>query len=428
MHEGQVVGRRTLSAWGMVVGLGLVSLLIDMVSDGAISVGGAFLGQLGASAALVGLVTGGASAIALALRLATGPWADRTGAYWSFTIAGYALSAVSVPLLALSPVLGGGSLAVACVLILVERTGKAVRAPAKTVLLAEPAAAVGKGKGFGVHKLLDQIGAFSGPLVVAAIAAATGRLWPAFLALVVPGVAAMVLLFWLRSRVPDVRVYRAEAPPAVAAVGLEPRAGRRPAVGVAALPREARAAFWMFACFAALTTFGLLSGGIITFHVSKAGLAPLAAVPLVYALGMVAAAVAAPLTGWLYDRRGASVLYVVPVMTAFVPVLVLGRTLAAVLVGVVLWGAATGVQDSTVKALVADLVPAEQRGSAYGSFSVFQGAATFVGAAAAGALYGHVPVLWAMVAVLQVAALLLLVAVLRRRRQAAAFVTAAPGE
>jgi hypothetical protein len=408
----------------MVVGLGLVSLLIDMVSDGAISIGGAFLGELGASAALVGLVTGGASAIALALRLATGPWADRTGAYWAFTIAGYGLSAVSVPLLALSPVLGGSALAVASVLFLVERTGKAVRAPAKTVLLAEPAAAVGKGKGFGVHKLLDQIGAFGGPLLVAAIAAATGRLWPAFLALLIPGAAAMGLLLWLRARVPDVRVYRAKAP----AVTTPARPGHGPAVGMAALPAATRAAFWMFACFAALTTFGLLSAGIITFHVSKAGLVPLASVPLVYALGMAAAAVAAPVTGWVYDRRGAAVLYVVPVMTAFVPVLVLGRTLAAVLVGVVIWGAATGVQDSTVKALVADLVPAEQRGSAYGSFSVFQGAATFVGAAAAGALYGHVPVLWALVGALQVAAFVLLVAVLRRRRHDAAGATVVAGE
>ena len=145
----------------MVIGLGFVSLTIDMVSDGAISVGGALLEQLGASASLVGVVTGAATAIALVLRLVTGPWADRTGGYWRFTIAGYAMSALSVPLLALTPVLGTASLAAASTLILVERTGKAVRGPAKTVLLADAAGAVGRGKGFGVHKLLDQIGAFA---------------------------------------------------------------------------------------------------------------------------------------------------------------------------------------------------------------------------------------------------------------------------
>lgn len=402
---------RLLPPWRMVLGLGLVSLLIDMVSDGAMSVSGAFLGQLGASATLVGLVTGGAAAIALALRLATGPWADRTGAYWGFTIAGYAVSAVAVPLLALTPLFGGAALALGCALILAERTGKAVRAPAKTVLLAEPAAAVGSGKGFGVHKLLDQIGAFSGPLIVAAIAAAAGVLWPAFLFLAVPAAAAMVLLFWLRSRVPDTSVYRT-----VPEVRTAAAPGARG--GLAALPAPARTTFLMFAVFAALTTFGLLGAGIITYHLNQAGLVPLAAVPLVYALGMAVAAVAAPLTGGLYDRLGPRVLYVVPAITAFVPGLVLARTFPAVLAGVALWGAATGVQDSTVKALVADLVPAAQRGSAYGSFAVFQGVATFAGAGAAGALYGHVPVLWAVAIVLQAGAFVVLAAVLRRRGRA----------
>lgn len=60
-----------LSPWRMIVGLGTVSLTIDMVADGAMSVNGAFLAQLGASALLVGLVTGGADAVALLLRLVT---------------------------------------------------------------------------------------------------------------------------------------------------------------------------------------------------------------------------------------------------------------------------------------------------------------------------------------------------------------------
>jgi len=123
----------------MIVGLGTVSLAIDMVADGAMSVNGAFLAQLGASALLVGLVTGGADAVALLLRLVSGPWADRTGRYWTFTIIGYALTAVSVPLLAVAPFAGGAGLAIASVLLILERTGKAIRSPAKTVLLADAA-------------------------------------------------------------------------------------------------------------------------------------------------------------------------------------------------------------------------------------------------------------------------------------------------
>jgi MFS family permease len=95
----------------MVVGFGAVSLAADMVYEGARSVTGPLLATLGASAALVGLVSGAGEAVALLLRLVSGSWADRTGRYWALTFAGYAMTAVCVPLL-----------------VLAERFGKAVQA------------------------------------------------------------------------------------------------------------------------------------------------------------------------------------------------------------------------------------------------------------------------------------------------------------
>lgn len=397
-----------ISPWRMIVGLGTVSLAIDMVADGAMSVNGAFLAQLGASALLVGLVTGGADAVALLLRLVSGPWADRTGRYWTFTIIGYALTAVSVPLLAVAPFAGGAGLAIASVLLILERTGKAIRSPAKTVLLADAAGAVGHGKGFGVHKALDQLGAFLGPLLVAAVAAAVGAYWPAFLWLVIPGAAAMLMLFWLRARVPDTSVFRPEP--------VEPEPEPEPdSPAKAARVDTPRVTFVLFASFAALTTFGLIGFGVITFHLEDAGLVPLPVVPLVYALAMFVAAFAAPATGWCYDRLGPRTLLVVPVLTAFVPALCLSGELPLVLVGVCLWGAATGVQDSTVKAFVATLVPPAVRGAAYGRFAVFQGTAALAGGTVAGALYGNVPLLSALVVIAQAVAFVLLILVLRRR-------------
>lgn len=390
--------------WRMIVGFGTVSLTIDMVADGAMSVNGAFLAQLGASALLVGLVTGGADAAALLLRLVSGPWVDRTGRYWTFTIIGYALTAVSVPLLAIAPFAGGAGLALASVLLILERTGKAIRSPAKTVLLADAAEAVGSGKGFGVHKALDQLGAFLGPLLVAAVAAAVGAYWPAFLLLLIPGAAAMLILFRLRARVPDTSVFRLEP------VVPEPES---PAVTTRVDPP--RITFVLFAFFAALTTFGLIGFGVITFHLEDAGLVPLPVVPLVYGLAMFVAAFAAPATGWAYDRLGPRTLLVVPALTAFVPALCLSGELPLVLVGVCLWGAATGVQDSTIKAFVANLVPPAGRGAAYGRFAVFQGAAALAGGTVAGALYGNVALLSALVVIAQAVAFVLLILVLRRR-------------
>ncbi len=188
-------GRAGWSPWQTVVGFGVVSLAADMVYEGARSVYGPLLGALGASALVVGAVTGAGEAAALILRVVSGPWADRTRRYWTLTIAGYALTAVCVPLLALTPFLGAAGLVVAAGLILAERIGKAVRSPAKSALLADAAGKVGMGRGLGVHKALDQIGAFAGPLLVAAlITAAGGALWPGLAALAVPGAAALGLL------------------------------------------------------------------------------------------------------------------------------------------------------------------------------------------------------------------------------------------
>src|SRR6476661_9973233 len=185
---------RTWSPWRAVVGFGVISLAADMVYEGARSVYGPLLASLGASALVVGAVTGAGEAAALVFRIVSGPLADRTHRYWALTIAGYALTAVCVPLLAITPWLGSAGLAVAAVLILAERVGKAVRSPAKSALLADAAAQVGMGRGLGVHKALDQIGAFAGPLVVAGLVALTGSIGPGLLALAVPGAVAMVLL------------------------------------------------------------------------------------------------------------------------------------------------------------------------------------------------------------------------------------------
>ena len=119
---------------------------------------------------------------------------------------------------------------------------------------------------------------------------------------------------------------------------------------------------------------------------------------------MAVEAVAALVTGDLFDRYGGRVLLAVPVIVAAVPLLVFGPSLTPVLGGVVLWGLATGVQDSTVKAFVADLVPSRRRATAYGIFAALQGLGAIAGGVLAGALVtDHPGWLAACVALLQVA-------------------------
>jgi MFS family permease len=398
-----------------VVWFGVVSLSADMVYEGARSITGPYLHALGASVLVVGLVTGAGDGAALVLRLVFGPLADRSGAYWPLTIIGYALTAVCVPLMAVAPFVGVAGLAVGVTMVLLERTGKAVRSPSKSALLAHAAGAVGRGKGFAVHKALDQVGAFAGPLLVAGVIALAGAQWPALAVLAVPGVAALVLLAVIRLRVPDMRVY--DQPEPVLAPGPPSEAET-----AAAAPAEPDAtgrlpvSFYLFAVSCAASTLGLMTWGIIGVHLTDAGLVRTALVPVVYAAAMATEAVAALATGWTYDRVGGRVLLALPFMVALVPLLTLAGTLGVVLAGVLVWGAATGVQDSTVKALVADLVPKRRLATAYGVFAAFQGGAALLGGLLAGALYtGGRTDLVVVVGACQLVSLVLLVRVLRRR-------------
>ncbi len=404
---------------------GLVSLAADMVYEGARSLYGPLLAALGASSVVVGAVTGAGEAMALVLRLVFGPMADRTGRYWGLTIAGYALTIVCVPLLAVTPFVGGAGLALAAALILLERSGKAVRSPSKSALLAHVARSVGRGRGFGIHKAMDQTGAFAGPLLVAAIVSATGAMWTGLAALALPGVVALVLLLAIRARVPDPSVYDGSAaapstPPTTAPATTAPPAAAAPARGWlagalgAGLPRE----FFLFACAASLTTGGLVTFGLIGYHLSVGGLAPVAQVPVIYSGAMLTEALAALGVGWLYDRVGPSVLYAVPVLVAAVPPLALSGGLATALVGIAVWGLAFGLQDSTIKAYVADIVEAPRRATAYGVFAGIQGVAAILGGVTAGWLYARsVPALTLGVGLVQAAALTLMVLAVRRARR-----------
>jgi MFS family permease len=386
---------RRLSPWRFVVLFGGVSLLMDFVYEGARSVTGPLLARLGASAVVVGVVTGAGEAAALGLRLVSGPLADRSRRFWTWTIAGYVLTAVSVPVLGLA-----GVLWVASALVVAERIGKAVRSPAKDTLLSHATAATGRGRGFAVHEALDQVGALLGPLTVAGVLTLTGDDYaPALGVLALPGVAAIGLLVWLRARVPDPIAYETAA------------VAPAPGVPYATTPQDVRLppAFWAYAAFTAATLTGFATFGVLSYHLVTRHLMSAATVPVLYAAAMAADALAALATGWLYDRYGARVLVVLPVLSAAATALAFTGTLWIAVVGALVWGAAVGVQESTLRATVADLVPSGRRATAYGLFAGILGAAALVGGALTGALYDvSVPALVVTVTGVQAAALLLL--------------------
>jgi MFS family permease len=385
-----------ISPLRFIAGFGLVSAFADLVYEGARSLIGPYLGSLGATAAVVGVITGAGEAAALVLRIVTGRLADRTGRPWPQTALGYALTAICVPLVALT-----GNLVAAGLLYNGERVGKAVRTPARDTMLAHAAAEVGTGRAFGLHKALDQLGATAGPLLLAAVLALGGSYRLAFGLLLVPGAFALFTLGRLRRQAPDPSEWE---PAARLAENKQLRLDRR-------LPPR----FWGYAGFTAVTMLGFSTWGLLSFHLSTHHLVDAAVVPVYYAAAMAAASIAAVVFGRLYDRIGLRGLLVLPGLAAAVPFLSFSTSWLLCLLGALLWGAAVGIQDSTMRAAVTNLVPAHRRGAGFGTFGAVYGSAWLIGAALIGLLYDvSIDLTIAVTAGIQVLAFVAFVPLLKR--------------
>jgi len=342
--------------------MGFVSLLADMVYEGGRSLSGQYLALLGASGAVVGITAGIGELIGYGLRLVFGYLSDRTRRYWLFTILGYTLTIIAVPLLALAQ---AWPLAVG--LLMVERLSKALRSPAKDTLISYAAERVGSGKGFGWHEALDQVGAFAAPLALAAILATGGSFQFAFGILLVPGLLCLAVLLAARILFPQPSDL-AGTSPIVVTTGFS-------------------SSFWRYIIGVGLFAAASVDFALAAYHFQRAQLMPTAAIPALYGLAMVVDAIAALGFGMLYDRIGFQTLLGVAALATFSTPLLFSSSLIAAVIGVALWGVALGAQESVMRAAVVQLAPADRRGAAYGVFNAGFGLSWFVGSAMLGWLY-----------------------------------------
>ncbi|MCX7622585.1 MAG: MFS transporter [Thermomicrobium sp.] len=353
-------------AYRLIVLLGVVSLLGDVAYEGVRGVTGPYLAMLGASAAAVGLVAGLGEFAGYTLRTVAGYLADRLRSYWLLTFVGYALIG-ALPLLAIAH-----RWELAAFLIVLERLGKALRTPSRDAILSHAASRVGRGKGFGLHEALDQLGALIGPALFALVLALQGtdgyRL--GFAVLTMPALAAVLalVLAWRQEPEPD----RLEAPLSSS------RTGSR-----SSLP----GAFWRYAGFTVVATLGFAPFAVLSYHLEKNGVFSPAAISLLYAVAMGVDGAVALVAGWGYDRLGLITLTAVPVFAAIAGSLALQSTPALVVAGIVAWGVAMGLVETTMRAAVGDLSPAAARGLAYGAFNTLFGIAWLAGGALLGAIY-----------------------------------------
>ncbi|HEY6485989.1 MAG TPA: MFS transporter [Candidatus Cybelea sp.] len=363
-----------------VVALGIVNLFADMTYEGARGVSGAFLGHLGANGATVGAVAGGGELGGYLIRSVSGAVADRTGRYWINVWVGYAINMLCVPALAFA-----GSWPAAAGLLVGERIGRGIRKPVTAVILSEAGRRLGRGRVFGLNELLDQIGATAGPLIVA-FAVTRGGYRTGFGVLIVPALLTL------------------------AALGVAASRGSRLVPNDESEPQGSsdgdRAALVRYAAGGALFAAGYVDFALISYHFSTAGIMPVAAISVAFAIAMAVGAVVSPVAGHLLDRFGKPVIAVaLGVTAAGVPLAFLGRGSLAV-AGAAVWGVGTAVQDALLLALVATVLARRRKATVFGLYDLAFGIAWFAGSVVGGVLLDRsITALVAFSMLLQVAAI-----------------------
>lgn len=359
MEQAVAIRRR---CYAFVILMGIVSLLADICYEGARSVTGPYLASLGANAAIVGFVAGAGELVGYGFRYVSGLISDRLHNYWPLTILGYAINLVAVPLLALT-----GNWQSACALIILERFGKALRTPPRDVMLSYASEQIGRGWGFGIHKALDQLGALIGPFIMALLLYLYGGYRYGFAWMAIPAFLCFIVLCIARFSFPRPQDLESHTPK-LETQGFSKR-------------------FWTYITAVCFIAFGFVDFPLIAYHYVKQNHVPVLWIPIFYGIAMGVDGLSALFLGRWFDRAGIKILVYIALLTALMAPLSFAGNFYAALAGMVLWGIGMGAQDSVIKAFVAEIVPMEKRGTAYGLSNMLFGLSWFIGSALMGVVY-----------------------------------------
>lgn len=381
--------------------LGIISFFSDFTHEGARSIYGSYLGLIGASALVISFAAGLGEFIGQALRLVTGWVADKTKAYWTMMIVGYAINLLAIPLLGF---VGESIWELAIVLILLERVGKAIRAPAKSTLTSFTQPHLGAGKAFAINEALDQFGAFLGPLIVFFILNSRGggsikNYQFAFLILGIFAIVTLCVLVFARFKYPNPDQFEKEKDQ------------------VSGITQYKTFIIYMIAI--ALIAMGFMDYPVIAYHLDSNVLIDSTHIPLLYAMAMGVDAIAALVFGHMFDKKGiVSLIYPILISSLAVPFILLLDGTAVIILGIIFWGIGMGAQESIFKAVVAKIVPKAYRARGYGIFATIFGLFWFLGSLIIGSLY-DVSFIWLSIFVvtMEVSGVIMLIVLIRHMKQ-----------
>ncbi|MGI8735080.1 MAG: MFS transporter [Pyrinomonadaceae bacterium] len=360
-----------------VFAISLVSLLNDASSEIIYPLLPVFLSlTLGASPAIVGMIEGAAESVSSLLKLFSGYFSDRRGKRKGFVVLGYSLASLARPLLAFAT-----SWYQVLAIRLTDRVGKGIRSAPRDAMIADTVAVEERGLAFGFHRAMDHTGAVLGPILGYLLLAlfADNRNAPTaddftklFLLASIPALAAVfvVTLFVRespsRSRVHD---YEPLKPPSLSLRGFDSN-------------------FKRFLLIVALFTLSNSSDAFLLLRAQSVGVS-IASIPLLWAMLHVIKVLSSLVGGDLSDRLGRRRLIVsgwilyAAVYAGFAFV----TNKISVWILFLIYGIYFGLAEGAEKALVADLVRPEQRGTAYGLYNLAFGITVLPASLLMGALW-----------------------------------------
>jgi MFS family permease len=376
-----------------VVWIGLVSLLNDASSEIIYPMLPAFLAlALGASPKAIGVVEGVAESVSSLLKLFSGYFSDRTGRRKGLVVVGYGLASVIRPLLALTTT-WYQVLAVR----FTDRVGKGMRSSPRDAMIADAATPSERGLAFGFHRAMDHGGAVLGPLIGLALlwyVAADPRTPSAldyktiFLFASVPALLAMlVLIFGVRETHNGAKAVGEKKAEGGESATVTPVPAGRGRIRITLRGFDAN--FKWFLVLVALFTLSNSTDAFLIRRAQMAGVSTGQGTLLLWSALHLSKVVSSVVGGDLSDRLGRKTLIVAGWL--LYAAVYLGFAYVSTTAGAwslfLVYGVYFGLAEGAEKALVADLVRPEQRGTAYGLYNLAFGITVLPASLLMGALW-----------------------------------------
>jgi len=346
-HQPSTMNHRPLHK--TVIALGVVSFFTDFSSEMIYPLLPVFLTTtLGAGALALGIIEGIAESISSILKIISGLWSDRVTYRKPFILAGYGIAGLFRPLIGLAYIWP-----VVLILRFFDRIGKGLRTSPRDVLIAEVTDPAIRGKAFGFHRAMDHAGAVAGPLAAAALLTYAGiSLRQVFLLAAIPAVIVILVI--------------------ISAVKEEPRKTELPSSadkqkgGWPQLTPNYKLYLFSLLVF----TLGNSTDAFILLKLTDSGI-PASWIAVLWAAFHIVKMISSYFGGMLSDKIGRKVSIISGWMLyslVYCAFAFVSSATASVIVFMI-YGLYFGLTESSEKAWVADLSPANLRGAAFGFYN-----------------------------------------------------------